>query len=55
VPPELQRLLDTGPMITGRAYADYCNAAFAAFDGKAGRLLQRNVVAASCLSGQNGH
>jgi 5-methylthioadenosine/S-adenosylhomocysteine deaminase len=38
MPPELQRQLDAGPMITGRAYADYCKAAFAAFDGKAGRL-----------------
>lgn len=38
MPPELQTLLDGGAMIIGAAYADYCEAAFAAFDGKAGRL-----------------
>jgi 5-methylthioadenosine/S-adenosylhomocysteine deaminase len=38
VPAELQALLDGNPMITGAAYADYCEAAFAAFDGRAGRL-----------------
>lgn len=38
VPAELQALLDGGPMITGAAYADYCEAAFATFDGRAGRL-----------------
>jgi 5-methylthioadenosine/S-adenosylhomocysteine deaminase len=38
VPAELQALLDGGAMISGSAYADYCEAAFAAFDGRAGRL-----------------
>jgi 5-methylthioadenosine/S-adenosylhomocysteine deaminase len=38
VPTALQQLLEGGPMITGAAYADYCEAAFAAFHGKAGRL-----------------
>ena len=38
VPPDLQALLDGGTMVTGKAYADYCEAAFAAFDGRAGRL-----------------
>lgn len=38
VPAELQALLAGGTMVTGAAYADYCEAAFAAFDGRAGRL-----------------
>ncbi len=38
VPAKLQSLLDGRPMITGAAYADYCEQAFAAFDGRAGRL-----------------
>lgn len=38
MPKELQALLDGGSYMTGRAYADYCEAAFAAFDGRAGRL-----------------
>jgi 5-methylthioadenosine/S-adenosylhomocysteine deaminase len=39
IPAELQKLLDGGTMITGKAYADYCEAAFRAFDGGAdGRL-----------------
>ncbi len=38
VPPDLQAQLDGGTMVTGRAYADYCEAAFAAYDGRAGRL-----------------
>jgi 5-methylthioadenosine/S-adenosylhomocysteine deaminase len=38
MPPDLQKLLDIGAPITGKAYADYCEAAFAAFDGRAGRL-----------------
>ena len=38
VPPHLQVVLDQGTMVTGRAYADYCEEAFAAFDGRAGRL-----------------
>jgi 5-methylthioadenosine/S-adenosylhomocysteine deaminase len=38
VPPDMQALLDGGAMITGKAYGDYCEAAFAAFDGRAGRL-----------------
>jgi 5-methylthioadenosine/S-adenosylhomocysteine deaminase len=37
-PPDLQAVLDKGTMITGEAYADYCEQAFAAFDGRAGRL-----------------
>jgi 5-methylthioadenosine/S-adenosylhomocysteine deaminase len=38
VPAELQALLDGKPMISGAAYADYCEAAFKAFDGRGGRL-----------------
>ncbi len=38
LPTGLQALLDGGAMITGAAYAEYCEAAFAAFDGMAGRL-----------------
>ncbi len=38
VPPDLQAQLDGGTMVTGRGYADYCEAAFAAYDGRAGRL-----------------
>src|SRR5579871_1774872 len=38
VPAELQARLDGAAMITGAAYAEYCEAAFAAFDGRAGRL-----------------
>lgn len=38
VPPEVQEMLAGAPMITAAAYADYCEAAFAAFDGRAGRL-----------------
>lgn len=38
VPPEVQRQLAFGPPITAAAYLDYCNAAIAAFDGRAGRL-----------------
>jgi 5-methylthioadenosine/S-adenosylhomocysteine deaminase len=38
VPAELQRKLDAGRMITGAAYADYCEQAFSAFDRRAGRL-----------------
>lgn len=37
-PADLQVVLDSGPMTTGRAYADYCEEAFTAFDGRAGRL-----------------
>ena len=38
VPAEVQAMLDGNAMITGKAYAEYCEAAFAAFDGRAGRL-----------------
>lgn len=38
MPADMQAKLDTGTPITGAAYADYCEAAFAAFDGRAGRL-----------------
>jgi 5-methylthioadenosine/S-adenosylhomocysteine deaminase len=38
VPAALQARLDGGTMITAAAYAAYCEAAFAAFDGRAGRL-----------------
>jgi 5-methylthioadenosine/S-adenosylhomocysteine deaminase len=38
MPAELQAQLDGFTPITARAYADYCEAAFAAFDGRAGRL-----------------
>jgi len=40
VPADLQKLLDGGAMITGKAYADYCEAAFAAFDGGGGGRLR---------------
>ncbi len=33
VPADLQALLDGGTDVTGADYADYCEAAFAAFDG----------------------
>src|SRR5205823_3132172 len=39
VPAELQALLaGSGKPITGADYAEYCEAAFTAFDGRAGRL-----------------
>jgi 5-methylthioadenosine/S-adenosylhomocysteine deaminase len=38
MPADLQAMLDGGAPITGKAYAEYCEAAFAAFDGRAGRL-----------------
>jgi 5-methylthioadenosine/S-adenosylhomocysteine deaminase len=38
MPPELQALLDGGRRVSGRDYAEFCAAAFAAFDGRAGRL-----------------
>ena len=38
LPQDLQDLLAGAQMITASAYADYCKAAFAAFDGRAGRL-----------------
>jgi len=38
VPPDVAALLEGGDMVTGKAYADYCEAAFAAYDGRAGRL-----------------
>ena len=38
VPADLQALLDGSPMVSAAEYADYCRAAFAAFDGMAGRL-----------------
>jgi 5-methylthioadenosine/S-adenosylhomocysteine deaminase len=38
VPTDLQSLLDGGSRVTGAVYADYCEAALSAYDGKAGRL-----------------
>lgn len=38
LPRDLQDMLTGAEMITAAAYADYCQAAFAAFDGRAGRL-----------------
>jgi 5-methylthioadenosine/S-adenosylhomocysteine deaminase len=38
MPAETQRLLDFGPPISAGAYVDYCKSAFAALDGRAGRL-----------------
>ncbi len=38
MPTDLQAQLDGARMVTGAAYADYCEAAFSAFDGRAGRL-----------------
>jgi len=43
MPAELQKLLDGGAMITGKAYADYCEAAFRAFDGGGGGRLRYMV------------
>lgn len=37
-PTDLQATLDGGNRMTGRAYADYCEEAFATYDGRAGRL-----------------
>ncbi|RST87692.1 amidohydrolase [Aquibium carbonis] len=37
-PPDIQRMLDVGPMIGAQAYLDFCRAAIAAFHGRAGRL-----------------
>ena len=37
-PPDIQRLIDFGPMIGAPEYLDFCRAAIAAFHGRAGRL-----------------
>ena len=37
-PADVQRELDAGTPISAAAYVDYCESAFAAFDGRAGRL-----------------
>lgn len=44
-PPDMQEMLDFGPPISTAAYVDFCKSAFAAFDGRAGRL--RFMVAPS--------